>query len=121
MRYWIRDLYRSIKFRKIKRTVSTFARDKYGRWMIDDKSGKIILKTDDPKVIERAKAKSEERYEEVIKVLKEERTCACGNDGMCPCEKGSKMRHPANNEGRLPHQQADWLLEQKKNSKKKKS
>ena len=27
--------------------------------------------------------------------MRSERTCKCGGDGLCPCENGSRMRHPA--------------------------
>lgn len=114
---WLKQKINKIRYRKVYKLAATFARDDYGRWMINDKTGKILLKTDDPKDIARAKEKSKKTYEKIIKVLKEERTCKCGGDGMCPCEQGSKMRHPANNDGLLPPQQAEKLLAEKKKKK----
>lgn len=117
---WIKNLVKKIRYRKVYKLVGTFARDDSGRWMINPETGKILLKTDDPKVIAKAKKESNDRYQSIIKVLREERTCKCGGDGMCPCEQGSKMRHPASNEGRLPAQQAAKLLADKKKTTRKK-
>lgn len=111
---WIKKLINNIKYRKTRALIATFARDKYGRWLIHPETGGILLKTDDPKLIAKAKAKSESRFEELMGVLRDERTCKCGGDGLCPCEDGSKMRHPANNGGKLPVQQAEELLAKKK-------
>lgn len=119
MKNWIKRTINNIRFRKTRKLVATFARDKYGRWLLHPETNQILLKTDDPKVLARATAKSEKRHEELINVLRTERTCKCGGDGMCPCTDGSKMRHPSANKGKLPLAQAEELEKKKATPKKK--
>jgi hypothetical protein len=116
MKYLIMSIVHKIRYRKTRKFIATIARDEKGRWLTNE-SGSFVLKTDDPKTIadaiERNK-KRDERTSELIQILKSERTCKCGGDGMCGCTEGSKMRHPAANGGKLPLQQAEELEKKKK-------
>lgn len=105
------------RLNKAEKTTANFVRDKYGRWLTNPETGDVLRKTDDPALIAKVIAQSDRRNEELIKILREERTCKCGGDGMCKCKEGEKMRHPASNGGKLPLQQAEELEKKKKATK----
>lgn len=95
MKNWIKRQINSIKFRNARKLTATFVRDDSGRWLINPETGTILKKTDDPKLIALAIARSKKRTETILEGMRSEKTCKCGGDGLCPCENGSRMRHPA--------------------------
>jgi hypothetical protein len=95
MKNWIKKQINSIKYRNVRKLTATFVRDDSGRWVINPDTGTILKKTDDPKVIAEAVRQSNFKTQQILKSMMSDKTCKCGGDGMCPCENGSKMRHPA--------------------------
>jgi hypothetical protein len=95
MKNWIKKQINSIKYRNVRKLTATFVRDDSGRWVINPETGTILKKTDDPKVIAEAVRQSNFRTQQILKSMMSDKTCKCGGDGMCPCENGSRMRHPA--------------------------
>lgn len=95
MKNWIKKKINSIRFRKVRKLTATFVRDDSGRWLINPETGAILKKTDDPKLIAREIARSNLRTKTILEGMRSEKTCKCGGDGLCPCENGSRMRHPA--------------------------
>jgi hypothetical protein len=95
MKNWIKKQINSIKYRNVRKLTATFVRDDSGRWVINPETGTILKKTDDPKVIAEAVRQSNFRTQQILKSMMSNKTCKCGGDGMCPCENGSRMRHPA--------------------------
>lgn len=95
MKNWIKRQINSIKFRNARKLTATFVRDDSGRWLINPETGTILKKTDDPQLIAREIARSNLRTQTILEGMRSEKTCKCGGDGLCPCENGSRMRHPA--------------------------